>query len=103
LLLLLAPLAPYITEELWAHLGNQASIHTASWPAYDPAALVADLMTIIVQINGRVRDRIELPSNTPEEEVRRRALATEKIRHVLADKEVRKIVYVPGRLVNIVI
>ncbi len=103
LLLLLAPLAPYITEELWARLGNQNSIHTAQWPAFDPEAIRSDTMMIPVQVNGRVRDRIEVAHNTSEDEVKRQALASDKVQHFVAGHNVHKVIYVPGRLVNVVI
>jgi len=102
LLLLLAPLAPYITEELWEHLGNQDSIHKASWPVFDAEAIRSDVITILVQVNGRVRDRIEVVHDASEDEVERQALATEKIQRFVAGKTIRKMIYVPGRLVNVV-
>jgi leucyl-tRNA synthetase len=102
LLRLLAPLAPYITEELWERLGHQASIHTASWPTFDLASIQTDVMTILVQVNGRVRDSIEVASSASEEEVKQQALTAEKARRFVAGQDVSKIVYVPGRLVNIV-
>ncbi|HYL44861.1 MAG TPA: class I tRNA ligase family protein, partial [Ktedonobacteraceae bacterium] len=102
LLLLLAPFAPYITEELWEYLGKQGSIHTASWPMFDLEAIRANVMTILVQVNGRVRDRIELAHDTSEDEVKRQALASEKVQRYLAGNYVHRVIYVPGRLVNIV-
>jgi leucyl-tRNA synthetase len=102
LLLLLAPLAPYITEELWEHLGNRDSIHKASWPVFDPQAIHSDVITIPVQVNGRVRDRIEIAHDASEDEVERHALATEKVQRFVAGKAIRKMIYVPGRLVNVV-
>ena len=102
LLLLLAPFAPYITEELWETLGNQGSIHTTRWPTFDPEAIRSDFITIPVQVNGRVRDQLEMASDTPEDEVRRLALASEKVQRFLAGQAVSKVIYVPGRVVNVV-
>jgi len=102
LLLLLAPFAPYITEELWETLGNQGSIHTTRWPTFDPEAIRSDFITIPVQVNGRVRDQLEMASDTSEDEVKRLALASEKVQRFLAGQNVRKVIYVPGRVVNVV-
>lgn len=102
LLILLAPFAPYLTEELWSHMGNAFSIHTASWPSYDSTALQTEVVTLVVQVNGRVRDRIEVSHDATEEEVRRKALANEKVQRFVGEETVQRVVYVPGRLVNIV-
>ena len=102
LLQLLAPFAPYITEELWEHLGNQNSIHTSSWPIFDSEAIRSNSLTIPIQVNGRVRDQIEIASDTPEDEVKRQALASERIQRFIAGQNVAKVIYVPGRIVNIV-
>ena len=102
LLILLAPLAPYLTEELWEQLGNTRSIHLASWPIYDPEALRSETITLPVQINGRLRDRIEVAHDASEDEITQLALASEKVQRFVAGHEVHRIVYVPGRLVNVV-
>lgn len=102
LLLLLAPFAPYLTEELWEQLGNRYSIHAHPWPAFDPAATRAAIMTIMVEVNGHVRARIQVPTDTPEDEIKRQALATEKIQRLIAGHTVQRVLYVPGRLVNVV-
>ncbi len=105
LLLLLAPLAPYIAEELWQRLGQPGgyqSIHTASWPTYDEAAIYAETMLLPVQVNGRVRGRIEVAHSTSEAEVKRLALLVPQVQAFIADQPVSRLIYVPGRLVNIV-
>ena len=102
LLLLLAPFAPYITEELWERLGNPDSIHITSWPAFDPEAIRSDIITIPVQVNGRVRDHIEIAHDTSEDEIKRQAVAAAKVQRFIAGQNIRKVIYVPGRLVNIV-
>ncbi len=105
LLLLLAPMAPYITEELWQRLGQPGgyrSIHTASWPTYDEDALYAEMMLLPVQVNGRVRGRIEVAHSTTEAEIKRLALLVPQVRAFIAEQQVNRLIYVPGRLVNIV-
>jgi leucyl-tRNA synthetase len=102
LLQLLAPFAPYITEELWHQLGNQKSIHISSWPRFDPKAIRPTTLTIPVQVNGRVRDHITIASGTPEEEIKQLVLATEQVQRFTADQNILKIIYVPGRIINVV-
>lgn len=101
-LLLLAPAAPHVTEELWAQLGLPYSIHNQSWPAYDATAAADEVVTIVVQVNGKVRDKLEVPVEVSEEEVKNLALASDKVQRFIPDGQVRKVVYVPRRLVNIV-
>ena len=103
LLLLLAPVAPHLAEELWARLGRPYSIHQQPWPTFDPAALVTDEITLVVQVNGKVRDRISVPVGIGQEEARRRALASETVQRHLEGKAPRQVVYVEGRLINIVV
>jgi leucyl-tRNA synthetase len=105
LLLLLAPMAPYITEELWQRLGqpgHQHSIHTASWPIFDAGAIYTETMILSVQVNGRVRGRIEVAHDTPEAEIQRQALLVPQVQPFIAAQKVSRMIYVPGRLVNIV-
>ncbi len=103
LLLLLAPSAPHITEELWARLGKPYSIHQQPWPQWD-AALAADkVITLPVQVGGKVRARLQVPADVTEEQVRALALADEGVQRHIAGRPVVKVVYVPGRLVNIVV
>ncbi len=102
LLLLLAPFAPFITEELWQGTGHQGSIHKQSWPEYDPAALVEDEVTIVVQINGRVRDRVVVPQGISTDEMVDRVLAQPRVRQLTEGKRIKKVIPVPGKLVNIV-
>jgi leucyl-tRNA synthetase len=99
---LLAPYAPIMTEELWERLGNAYSIHQQGWPAYDPALLRTVTMTIVVQVDGRVRDRVELPSDADDAEVQRVAQAAPNVVRHLAGRTVKDIVTVPSKLVNIV-
>ncbi|HUW95586.1 MAG TPA: leucine--tRNA ligase, partial [Anaerolineae bacterium] len=102
LLLLLAPIAPHITEELWRKLGNGDSIHRQSWPGWDEELAAEEVFTLIVQINGKVRDKVEVPVTIGEEEAIELALSREHIQRRLEGKDVKKTIYVPGRLVNVV-
>jgi leucyl-tRNA synthetase len=100
---LLSPIAPFITEEIWqGALGHSRSVHEESWPNYDETMIAADTVSIMIQVNGRLRDRIEAPADIDEAELERLVLAREKVRHHLNGKTVRKTIVVPGRLVNVV-
>jgi len=103
LLQVLAPFAPHITEELWHQLGHEQTIHVDAWPTWDEQYLVSDTMTIVVQVNGKLRATLELPKDTAKDDVEATALANEKVSLVLGDKKPSKVIYVPGRLVNIVL
>ena len=103
LLLLLAPFVPHITEELWHEIGHTDSIHKQTWPEVDEKALSVDEVTIVVQINGKVRDRVELPADLAQEEVKAQVLSREKIVAALDGKEPKKVVVIPNKLVNIVL
>ena len=100
---MLAPVAPHITEELWARLGKPYSIHTQSWPEVDEEAAREDEITLGVQVNGKLRDRINVPAGIAAEEAKAMALASEAVMKFLEGKAPRQVIYVPGRLVNIVI
>ena len=102
LLLLLAPFAPFIAEELWQGTGHRGSIHRQKWPEYDPAALVEDEVTIVVQINGRVRDRVVVPQGIPADEMVACVLAQPRVKRLTEGKRIKKVIPVPGKLVNIV-
>jgi len=102
LLLLLAPIAPHITEELWTEVGDGASIHRHAWPKWDEDLAAEEVFTLIIQVNGKVRDKVEVPVTMGEEEAKELALGRERIQRRLERKEIRKVIYVPGRLVNIV-
>jgi leucyl-tRNA synthetase len=100
---LLHPFAPHITEELWRDLGGDGSILTAGWPTWDETALERDEVEMVVTVNGKVRARVTVPASASEEEVRTTALAQERIQSLLAGKEPRKVIVIPGRLVNVVL
>jgi leucyl-tRNA synthetase len=103
LLLLTAPVTPHIAEELWGRLGYSYSIHQQAWPAFDAAAAADDVITLPVQVNGKVRDRIQVPADAGEEAVRQAALAAAGVQKHMEGKQIAKVIYAPNRLVNIVV
>jgi leucyl-tRNA synthetase len=100
---LLAPFAPHITEELWQQLGHRESIHISSWPTYNEDYLQRDTMTIAVQINGKLRAEIELPTAADEQQVSTAALANERVQTYLSEHKIKKTIYVAGRLISFVL
>jgi leucyl-tRNA synthetase len=103
LLQVLNPFAPHLTEELSARLGSEAALSAQPWPAYDPALLIEDEVEIVLQVNGKVRDKIVVPVDATREAVEAAARASARIAEWTAGKEIRKVVVVPGKLVNIVV
>jgi leucyl-tRNA synthetase len=103
LLLLAAPVAPHLTEELWERLGRSYSIHQQAWPVADPDLAAEDEIEIVIQVNGKVRDKMTVPAETDEETLRNLALNTERISGIVGEKTVRRIIVVPGRLVNVLV
>lgn len=101
--LLLSPVAPHITEELWQMLGHQESVHLQNWPAFEPAALVQDEIEYAVQVNGKVRDRMVVSKDTAQEDIKAMALELEKVKEMVEGKQIKKFIVVPGKLVNIVV
>jgi leucyl-tRNA synthetase len=99
---MMAPMAPHVAEELWAYCGKPYSIHQQSWPTLDEAAAAEDEITLIVQINGKLRDRITVPADISEADARAAALASAAIQKHLEGRLPRKVIYVPGRLINLV-
>ena len=103
LLLMLAPLAPHIAEELWERSGRPYSIHRQSWPAWDEALARENEVTLVVQVNGKVRDRIQVPADIDEASAKELAKASTVVQKHLRDGELQRVVYVPGKLVNFVV
>ena len=103
LLLLTAPLAPHITEELWERAGREDSIHSQMLPAWDEDLAASENIMMVVQVNGRVRDQIEMPAEVTEQDAIDAAMASERVRRHTSQGEVVKKIYVPGRLVNLVV
>jgi leucyl-tRNA synthetase len=102
LLLMLAPLAPHISEELWSRLGHAASLAYEPFPVADPAHLVQDTATMVLQVNGKVRDRVEVAVDISADDARALALASEKVQGFLAGAEPRQVIVRPPKLVNVV-
>jgi leucyl-tRNA synthetase len=102
-LLLISPFAPHIAEELWQELGHEPSILNAAWPQVDEAALHRDQVEIVIQVNGKVRGRISVSANADKETVEKEAMEDEQVQRWIVDKTVRKVIVVPGRLINIAV
>ncbi len=103
LVIMLAPFIPHATEELWSLMGRSGSVHNQQWPKYDSEALVKDQIEIVVQINGKVRDKLVVPSKLNPKELEEIALSNDKTKELIDGKAVVKVIAVPGRLVNIVV
>lgn len=103
ILILLAPFAPHITEEIWSELGHQGSIHAEDWPAVDETALVQDEVTVVLQVNGKVRDRIQVPAEINSADLEARVRSLPRITEWTQGKELVKVITVPGKLVNLVV
>lgn len=101
--LLLAPLAPHLGEELWELLGHTQTLAYEPWPTFDPALLVDSEVEVVLQINGKVRGRVVLPVDADEEAVKAAALADPKVASLVAGKTIRKAIVVPGKLCNLVV
>ena len=100
---LLAPYAPHISQELWHRLGETGFIAHNTWPKHDESILETETMTIVVQVNGKLRNRLQLPVDAPKEQIEESALADERVQRFIEGKEIRKVIYVPNRLINIVV
>ena len=103
IILLLAPFAPHITEELWRRRGNSDSVHYQPWPEFDAEIAKQEEATIVIQVNGKVRDRMVVPMGMTEDEARNAALGSDRIKQWIEGKEIKRVVVVPDKLVNIVI
>ncbi|MBN2469810.1 MAG: class I tRNA ligase family protein, partial [Anaerolineae bacterium] len=101
---LMAPFTPHITEELWERAGYPYSIHNQDWPVYDEAAAAEDTMTLVIQVNGKVRDRIDVPVDISDDDAKAAALASDAVQRYLNGKTPRKVIYIaPRGMINIVI
>lgn len=103
LLVLLTPFCPHISEELWRVIGHDDSVTAQAWPRYDEKALIQEEVEIVVQVNGKVRDRIKVPTNSKEDDLRQIALNNSRIEELTKDKKIVKIVIIPDKLINIVV
>ncbi len=103
LVLMLAPFAPHLAEELWERLGQPYSVHQQAWPAWDAEAVREDTVTLVLQVNGRVRDRVQVPAGTDEARLKETALASEKVRRFIDGMQIQDVIVVRGKLVNVVV
>jgi leucyl-tRNA synthetase len=99
----LAPFAPHHAEEMWAAMGEAYSVHEQAWPGWDESLIAAEEITLVVQVNGKLRDRIGAPADITEEDAKELALSSARVRTHVEGRELKKSVYVPGRLVNLVV
>ena len=102
LMLVLSPFVPHVCEEMWQHTGHEDLIYDQSWPSYDESAITLDTVQMVVQINGKVKDRIEVAKDASKEAIEEQAMAADKIKELLEGKNVVKVITVPGKIVNIV-
>ncbi len=102
LVLMMAPLMPHVSEELWERLGEPYSVHTHPWPTYDEELAADEIITLVVQVDGRLRARLDVPADVTEEEAKEVALEDDNVQRHLEGEEVERVIYVPGRLVNFV-
>jgi leucyl-tRNA synthetase len=103
ILLLLAPISPHITEELWSQRGRPYSIHQQSWPQWDEEVAREEMISLVIQINGKTRDKLDVPAGMNDEELGKLALESEKVQRMLDGKQPRKVIVARGSLVNIVV
>jgi leucyl-tRNA synthetase len=103
IVLLLSPVVPHFAEELWAELGHPESLLLAPWPAYREDALEQDEILVVVQVNGKLRSRVTLPTDASEDTIRETALADENVRRFIEGKDLRRVIVVKNKLVNIVV
>jgi leucyl-tRNA synthetase len=103
LVVLLAPFAPHLAEELWEVLGHGESVFRRPWPTPDSTLAQEDVVEVVVQVNGKVRARLQVPKGTPEEDLRRQALGEPRVQPWVAGKPLKKAVVIPDKLVNIVV
>ena len=103
LLLLLAPMAPHIAEELWARRGRPYSVHQQAWPTWDADLAREEEATLVVQVNGKVRDRFQVAADIDEANAREKALASPRVQAHIDQRKVQRVIYVPGKLVNVVV
>jgi len=103
LVIMLSPIVPHFAEELWQRLGNKESIFNTEWPKYDPNLLIEEVITIVIQVNGKVRSKIEVPADISEDKLKELISADEKLKPWLQNKPIKNFIIVPQKLVNIVI
>jgi leucyl-tRNA synthetase len=100
---ILSPYAPHLAEELWSRIGNTEPLLWATWPAWDPDALVSDVVTLAVQVQGKMRGTVEVARTASQEDVVAAALALDTVGRQLEGKELKRVIYVAGRMVNLIV
>ena len=103
LVIMMAPFTPHVAEEMWEHLGFEGSVHDQKWPEYDEEALVKDTIEIVVQMNGRIKEKLNIAGGLSREEMEKTAMEDEKVKELIKDKNVVKVIAVPDKLINIVV
>jgi len=103
LVTLLAPMAPHISEEIWHQLAHKKSIFKESWPKYNSRLIKKEIITLIIQVNGKVREKIEVKADISSKEAEKLVLKSKKMQKWIEDKKIKKIIFVPGKLINIVV
>jgi leucyl-tRNA synthetase len=103
MVLLLSPIVPHFTEELWRALGHETSNFLESWPAYSESALEKDKLLIVIQVNGKLRSRFSIDADADDESIKEKALADERVQKFINDNQIKKVIVVKKKLVNIVV
>ena len=103
LVIMMAPFTPHVAEEMWEHLGFEGSVHDQKWPEYDEEALVKDTIEIVVQMNGRIKEKLNIAGGLSREEMEKTAMEDEKVKELIKVKNVVKVIAVPDKLINIVV
>ncbi len=103
LIIMLAPFVPHVTEEMWEHLGYEGSVHDQTWPEYDEKALVKDTVEIVVQVNGKIKEKLDIAGGLSKKEMEKTVMENEKVKGLIEGKNVVKVIAVPGKLINIVV
>ena len=101
--ILLAPFAPHIAEEIWHLIGFKKSVHLENWPFFNAEALKEDSYELVIQVNGKVRDKVNINNELNEDQIKELSLKRPKILKWIQDKEIRKIIFVKGKIMNIVV
>ena len=103
LVLILAPFTPHVCEEMWSGLGNETSVHLEAWPIVDEKVLVRDVVEIVVQINGKVKFKVDVENGLSKEELEKSLFEKEEVKNLIQGKDVIKVIAVPNKLLNIVV
>ena len=103
IVLMLAPITPHICHRLWHVLGHESAVIDAQWPEADAAARISDSITLVVQVNGKLRARIDVPADASKDDAQAAALGDENVQRFIDGKDIRKVIVVPGKLVNVVV